>query len=239
MITLAGKTVLITGATGTLGKVLCEALAKAGATLVLAGRNQERLTALYDRIRQVGAEPWILPLDLEKPEEIPYLVRSIAAEIGTLYGLVHLASYVSLPTPLHMRTFLDWGKSLDVHLSGPFVLTSACLSMLSQTKEGVIVFTSATAGHEPHAYWGDFAVTKAAVFAMAKVFAEEWQPHGVGVHVVIPGPIDSAQRMKTHPGETQDERIPLQAAASLYLDLLQKKREDFVIDVAKIWHHDD
>jgi NAD(P)-dependent dehydrogenase (short-subunit alcohol dehydrogenase family) len=234
MIPLAHKTILVTGATGALGQALCQALAQEGAVLVLAGRNQEKLAALYDRLKAIGPEPWILPLDLQKTDEIPYLVRSIATEIGSLYGLVHLASPAYVPTPLHLRTYKDWQASLNVHLSGPFVLTSACLSIMAQAKEGVIVFTSATAGHEPHAFWGDFAISKAGVEAMAKILAEEWQNQGVDVRVVIPGPIDSAQRRKTHPGETQVERIPLKVAASRYVELLQKKRHEFVVDLTKI-----
>ncbi|NIM42904.1 MAG: SDR family NAD(P)-dependent oxidoreductase, partial [Hydrogenophaga sp.] len=100
---LAGRTVLISGATGALGSALALACAQCGATVVLCARDVPALESLYDRIEQTGApEPAIVPVDLGGADDRDY--RTIAEALGkgltVLDGLVHVAGYLGQLSPI-------------------------------------------------------------------------------------------------------------------------------------------
>ena len=100
---LEGRVILITGASGGLGRALCLECARAGATIILSGRSGAKLDALYDEITALGApQPAIAKLDLATATAVEYdhLAKTIADEFGRLDGLVHCAALLGDRTPL-------------------------------------------------------------------------------------------------------------------------------------------
>jgi NAD(P)-dependent dehydrogenase (short-subunit alcohol dehydrogenase family) len=165
------------------------------------------LESVYDEIEaQGGAQPAIFPLDLEKAgdKDFAEMARAIKLELGRLDGILHNAALLFNLTPLDAQTLEQWLALLRVNLIAPAALTRACLPLLKASPDASVIMTSDPHGHVPAAYWGGFAVAKAGIEALAKIQAEEWEllPN-LRINVLIPGPVHTPQRTRTHPGEVK------------------------------------
>ena len=221
---LAGRAILITGAAGGLGRPLARACAAAGATVVLHGQVVRKLEALYDEIVAAGhPEPTILPLDLATASGDDYgtIAAAIRAQLGRLDGIVHTANLLGSLGPLEHQSFDTWLKVLRVNLAAAMALTRATMPLLAAAPDASVVFTLDTRGQAPRAYWGAYAVAKAGLAALATILADEWENRAnLRVNAVVPGPLNSPLRARTHPGEDRTALPDPAALAPLYLYLL-------------------
>jgi NAD(P)-dependent dehydrogenase (short-subunit alcohol dehydrogenase family) len=216
--------ILVTGATGGIGRPLALACARAGATVVIHGRTVRKLEALYDEITGAGhPEPVILPLDLAKAtaEDFATVASALESDLGRLDALVHTAAMLGTLSPLAFQSFDTWLDLLRVNVAAPMGLTRAALPLLSQSGSAQVVFTLDSRGQEPRAYWGGYAVSKAGLVAFARELADEWENEPeLHVNGVVPGPIRSPLRMQTHPAENREALPEPAALMPLYLGLL-------------------
>ena len=130
---LSGRTILVTGASGGFGRALAIDCGRAGASVVLAGRNGAKLDRLYDEIVALGApQPAIVQLDLASATAQDYdrLSDTIDREFGKLDGLVHAAALLGDRTPLEQYDVPTWCRVLHVNLTAPFILTQVLLPNL-------------------------------------------------------------------------------------------------------------
>ena len=117
---------------------------------------------------------------------------------------MHNASLLLSLSPLETQTLEQWLALLRVNLVAPFALTRACLPLLKASSDASVIMTSDTHGHEPAAYWGGFAVAKAGVEVLVKIQAQEWEMFpNLRINCVIPGPVNTPQRARTHPAEVK------------------------------------
>jgi len=221
---LAGRVILVTGAGQGLGRAVALACAAHGATVALLGRRVEKLEAAYDAITESGGpEPAIVPLDLASAgtAELEALAALVRRDLRGLDGIAHCASHFVPLGPLGNQTLEQWMELLRVNLAAPFALTRACLPLLSAAPDGSIVFTGETHGVHPRAYWGGFAVAKSALSTLAAIWADELEHAGKPrMNVLVPGPIDSPQRARSHPAEDRSKLRPPEEAAKAFLHLL-------------------
>jgi len=222
---LKGRVILVTGATRGIGRVAALTFAAYGATMVLHGRDVSALEKVYDEIRDQGhPEPAAIPLDLERAgtHEFDGLAYAIESRLGRLDGLLHNAAHFEKLSALELQTAEEWSRTLQVNLITPFALTQACARLLKASPDASVVFTSETHGHEPPApYWGGYAASKAGLEALMKIQAAEWEKHAnLRANVVIPGPVDSPSRAKTHPGELPATRRTPEKLMPAYLYLI-------------------
>lgn len=203
--TLQGRVILITGAGSGLGREAALTYAAHGATVALLGRNEKKLDTVYDEIIAAGGpEPAIFPFDLAAADENGFerLAGTISYHLKRLDGILHSAAAFFSLTPLQLQTLEQWNTLLKVNLAAPFALTKACLPMLKASPDASIIFTGETHGHQPAAYWGGYAVSKSGLEALTTILSEELeQTPNVRVNTLIPGPVNSPLRRKTHPGE--------------------------------------
>jgi NAD(P)-dependent dehydrogenase (short-subunit alcohol dehydrogenase family) len=221
---LAGRVILVTGAGQGLGRAVAMACARHGATVALLGRRQEKLEATYDAITAAGgAEPALVPLDLETAGGAEYdaLVQLIRRDLKRLDGIAHCASHFVPLGPLANQTLDTWITLLRVNLAAPFAITRACLPLLASAPDGSVVFTGETHGEAPAAYWGGFAVSKAGLSPLVHIWADERsRTPNPRMNVLVPGPIASPQRARSHPGEDPASLRSLEDAARAFLFLL-------------------
>jgi len=238
---LAGRVILITGATGGLGAPLSRACAAQGATVVLHGRIERKLDALYDEIAAAGhPEPVILPLDLAKAGAADFanVESALRAQLGRLDGLVHTAALLGSLGPIEHQSFDSWVSLLRVNVAAPMGLTRALMPMLDAAADASVVFTLDNRGEEPRAFWGGYAVTKAGVATLARELADEWENRAnLRINAVVPGPIRSPLRNQSHPGEDRAALPPPESIVPLYLHLLagQTKAESGALLDAQAW----
>ncbi len=210
---LAGKVIVVTGASQGLGAAVARAYAAAGATVVLVARHQKKMEAVYDEIVAAGdPEPFAVRFDLLAAEEKDFdqLAVTIKEAAGGIDGLVHCASYFYALSPLVFQTVAEWMNQYRINTVAPMALTRALFPALKAAPDASVLFVGESHGETPQAYWGGFGASKAALNYLAQVAAEEWAQYpNLRANVLVPGAIHSPQRMKTHPGESRSERKEL------------------------------
>lgn len=221
---LKDRVILVTGAGQGLGRQAALTYAAHGATVILHGRRTPKLEALYDEIESRGLpQPAIFPLDLEKAGDAEFdgLANAIRDQLGRLDGILHNAAHLYNLSPLELQTGEQWMTTLKVNLVAPFALTKACLPLLKASPDGAVIMTSETHGHQPAAYWGSFAVSKGGIETLVKIWAQEWEiiPH-LRINALVPGPVQSPQRTKTHPGQAKETLPPPESLVPAYLYLI-------------------
>lgn len=222
---LTGRVILITGAGGGLGGAVARAAAAAGADLILCGRDQKRLEAVYDAIvADGGRRPALFPIDFGGAAEADYerLAEGIEADFGRLDGIVHLAAAFAGLKPLASTPIEEWQRTLHATLTAPFMITRACLPLLQTAGDAAVVFAADRHAAGGPAFWGPYAAAKAGLETMANMLAAETggQPR---VHVLDPGPLDTPLRRRAYPGGDPNAAAPETAAAKI-IGLLSSKQ---------------
>ncbi|MGD8478421.1 MAG: SDR family NAD(P)-dependent oxidoreductase [Burkholderiales bacterium] len=221
---LAQRVVLVTGASRGLGRAVALACAKHGANVVLNARNVDLLDSLYDAITAHGLpEPATLPLDLATAgsREFVNAASLIEQQLGRLDGIVHCASHLEKLSPLETQTIEEWQRMIRVNTIAPFAINQACTRLLRQADDASVVLTSEIHASAPAAFWGGYAVSKAGLETLGQIQADEWSSdQHLRINTVIPGPVNSPLRNKTHPGERADTLPSPEMLTPLYLYLL-------------------
>ena len=221
---LAGRVILVTGASGGLGRSVALAFARHGATVLLHGRNTERLERVYDDIEAAGGpEAMILPLDLAGAgdRDFEHLAQAVEAQLKRLDGIVHSAAHFTHLTDLEHERLDEWLRLFRVNVAAAFALTRACTPLLRASPDASVVLTGEIHGARPAAFWGGFAVSKSALFAYNTIQAQEWESNpNLRINLVVPGKVDAPHRQRTHPGESRDARKPIESLVPLYLYLM-------------------
>jgi len=224
---LAGRAILITGATGGLGRALALESARAGASVILSGRNLAKLERVYDEIEAMGApQPAIALLDLAAATAVHYdqLAATIAAEFGKLDGLVHAAGLLGDRTPLEQYDVPGWCRVLHVNLTAPFILTQVLLPNLRKSADASVIFVSSGVVHNPRPFWGAYAVAKTGLESVRGLFAQELDGEpNIRINSVNPGRMRTAMRAAAYPAEDPNT-VPAPASLSgVFLYLLSAK----------------
>jgi NAD(P)-dependent dehydrogenase (short-subunit alcohol dehydrogenase family) len=212
---LAGRVVLVTGATGGLGRSCALACAQAGATVVLLGRRVRALESLYDEIEKGGAPtPAIYPMNLDGAVENDYadLAAALERDCGRLDGIVHAAAHLATLQPFDQQPAREWQTCLKVNVTAPFLVSQACMPLLRAAPDSAIVFVLDDPARVRKAFWGGYGVAKHALMGLVSMVHEETTSLPVRVHGLLPGPMRTGLRRTAYFGE--DTRIhPLPDAA--------------------------
>jgi NAD(P)-dependent dehydrogenase (short-subunit alcohol dehydrogenase family) len=202
---LSDRVILITGAGNGFGRALSIECARAGATVILAGRNQAKLDKICDEIEALGARPPALALlDLEKATAVDYdaLSATIDSEFGRLDGLVHCAGLLGERTPLEHQDVPTWCKVLHVNLTAPFILTQVLLPQLRKSEDASIIFVSSGVVTNQRPFWGAYAVSKTGLESVRAMFAQELESErNIRVNSVNPGRMRTRMRAAAYPAE--------------------------------------
>jgi len=203
---LAGKSILVTGAGDGIGRAAALSYAKHGATVLLLGRTESKLEAVYDEIETSGgAKPGIIALDLACAVEDNYLrlAASLGEELPCLHGILHNAALLGERRPIANAGYDSWSKVMQVNVNAQFLLTRHLLPLLQQAPRASIILTSSGVGRIGKAYWGAYAVSKFATEGFMQVLAEELQnTSNIRVNSLNPRGTNTAMRRTAYPAET-------------------------------------
>ncbi len=187
---LTGRTALITGASRGIGRAAALLLARQGARVVLAARNEELLDEVAAAVRAGGGEAHPMALDLGHHESIPTAVRGLPSEFAAVDILVNNAG-ITADNLLARMTLEQWQRVQDVNLTGAFVLTKALVRGMMRRRHGRIVSVSSVAGVVGNAGQANYAASKAGLIGFSKSLARELLSRGITVNVVAPGFIET------------------------------------------------
>ncbi|MGJ0392859.1 MAG: 3-oxoacyl-[acyl-carrier-protein] reductase [Methylocystis sp.] len=201
MFDLSGKTALVTGASGGIGKDIVRALISAGATVALSGTRREALEALA---AEIGGTTHILPCNLADKEETEKLVPTAEAAMGGVDILVNNAGVTRDMLFMRMKDD-DWDAVLNINLTSAFRLSRAVLRGMMKKRFGRIIGITSVVGVTGNPGQGNYAAAKAGMIGMSKSLAGEVASRGVTVNCVAPGFIESP--MTDALTDQQKERI--------------------------------
>ena len=201
---LHGRLALVTGASRGIGRAVALDLARAGAHVIALARTQGALEELDDEIRQSGAQATLVPCDVKDFDALDRLGGTIHERWGKLDVLVGNAGLLGPITPLGHVDPKQWDDVFAVNVTANWRLIRSLDPLLRASDAGRVVLISSGAGHraELRPYWGPYAISKAALDALARTYAAETATtSSVRVMTVNPGPLRTRMRAAAMPGE--------------------------------------
>ena len=191
MTTFKDKVVLITGASGGMGKAIAQKFAKAGAKIALndISLQEENLKKVKEEIEKLDSEAKYYFADVSKLEEVEKMVQSIQKDFGRLDILVNNAGITQDRTLAKMAKE-EWQKVIDIDLTGVFNCTKAALPLIIQN-QGKIISVSSLVGQRGNFGQTNYAAAKAGIIGFTKALAKEVGRFGVTVNAIAPGFIET------------------------------------------------
>ena len=225
---LNSKVILVTGANKGFGLAISMDLAKAGATVIMLGRDLSSLEYAYDAVVDAGyKEPILYPLDLEgaSPENYQELQDNIIEKFNRLDGLIYNAAILGTQMPIDQYDIKLWYSTLQINLSAPFMLTQFLIPALKKSDDARILFLSSSVGRKARAYWGAYSVSKFGLEGLAMTLSEELEKTKIKVNTINPGKMRTEMRRTAYPAEDVSTLPKPEEKSSVIVYLLSKEAE--------------
>lgn len=217
----AGQLALVTGASRGIGAATAQALAAAGAHVVLTARDSKALEAVEDTIYRGGGSATIAPVDLAEPEGVGRLAAALGQRWQALDILVLNAAYFPPLTPVSQIDSKDFSRTLTLNVLAQQSLLAHCDRLLRGSSDARVVGVTSTVATAPRAYWGAYASSKAALEVLLDCYANEVRAISkIRVAILNPGATRTAMRARAYPGEDPASVKPPEAVAERLISLL-------------------
>ena len=217
----AGKLALVTGASRGIGAATAEALAAAGAHVVLVARTAQALEQVEEKIHQAGGSATIAPMDLADRDNIAKLAEAIGGRWGSLDILVLNAALLGSLSPVEHLDAKELERVFKLNVFANQALIQAFDPMLRRSEKADIVGITSSVGSEPRAFWGGYGASKAALENLLLSYADETEHAGkIRIHVVDPGSTRTRMRQLAFPGEEPSTLKPPETVAAAIVERL-------------------
>jgi len=190
MISLQGKTAIITGGGRGLGRAVALQLAQEGVNIAITGRNEDTLKITAEEIKQLGVKAAYAVFNVESEAEVKAGIDKLVNELGGVDILINNAGVGQFGT-LEAMSSADWEQVMRVNLFGVYYVSMAVYPYLKAKGEGDIVNVSSTAGLKGGANMSAYAASKAAVVSLSQSMMAEWRKHNTRVITLTPSTIAS------------------------------------------------
>src|SRR5947208_2755479 len=218
---LAGKLALVTGASRGIGAATAQALAAAGAHVILVARTTAALEEIEERIHAAGGSSTIAPLDLTEGESIGKLASAVAERWEKLDILVLNAAMLGSLTPVQDIDPKEYSRVVTLNLLANQALIAAFDPLLKQAGRADVVALTSSVGSEPRAFWGAYGSSKAALETLLGAYADETEYTGrIKIHIIDPGATRTRMRALAFPGEEPESVKPPEAVARAIIERL-------------------
>lgn len=188
---LEGRTALITGASQGIGRACALTLARAGARVGLAARNEAKLAAVAGEIRSRGGVAEVFAIDMANEESIKAGAKAALGKLGSVEILVNNAGMTKDTLLLRMKR-ADWDDVIATNLTGTFLLSQAVVGSMLKARRGRIINISSVVGETGQAGQANYAASKAGLIGFTKSMARELASRGITVNAIAPGYIETA-----------------------------------------------
>jgi NAD(P)-dependent dehydrogenase (short-subunit alcohol dehydrogenase family) len=216
---LLDKVALITGASRGIGAAVAERFATEGAHLVLAARTVGGLEEVDDKVRAAGGCATLVPIDLRDFIKIDELAARILDRWGRLDILVGNAAEFGVFSPLGHIDPETWSEVIDLNLTANWRLIRAMDPLLRAAPAGRAIFVTSAVAHGVRPYWGPYAVSKAGLEMLVKIYAGEITKTRVRANLIDPGILRTRLRARAFPGEDPARLPPPESVSDAFLAL--------------------
>jgi NAD(P)-dependent dehydrogenase (short-subunit alcohol dehydrogenase family) len=211
---LAGRIALVTGASRGIGAATAQALARAGAHVVLTARKARDLEAVEEAIDLAGGTATIAPMDLTESDSIGRLAAAIAERWDRLDIMVINAAMLPSLTPVTQIEAKGFSQALTLNVLATQALLAAFDPLLKRSPHGRVIGLTSSVGSQPRAYWGAYGASKAAFEVLLDCYGQEVERISeTRVAIVDPGATRTQMRARAYPGEDPQTVKPPEAVA--------------------------
>jgi NAD(P)-dependent dehydrogenase (short-subunit alcohol dehydrogenase family) len=218
---LEGQVTLVTGASRGIGAATAEALADAGAHVILTARTTADLEAVEQRIHEKGGTATIAPLDLTEAESIGRLASAIAGRWEKLDILILNAAMLGTLAPVQHQDSAEFARLFTLNVSAQQAMLAAFDPLLRRSDKARVIGLTSSVATEPRAFWGGYGASKAAFENLLLSYAEENRAIGrIDVAIVDPGATRTKMRANAYPGEDPQSLKSPEVVAEAILALL-------------------
>jgi len=190
MAELAGRIALVTGASQGIGRACALELAKAGATVALAARNESKLAEVAAEIAVAGGQAAAFALDVANEDSIKNAVKAVLDRFGKIEILVNNAGITRDDLMMRMKR-ADWDDVLSTNLTGTFLLTQVLLRQMMKNRWGRIINIASVVGRTGQEGQVNYAASKAGLIGFTRSLAREVASRSITVNAVAPGYIET------------------------------------------------
>lgn len=219
----AGQIALVTGASRGIGAATAQALAVAGAHVILTGRDTNALEAVEEAIHDAGGSSTIAPVDLSEPDAIARLSVAISNRWDRIDIMVLAAAFFPSLAPVSQMDQKDLNRALTVNVLATQALLTAFAPLLKRSDNARLIGLTSSVAQTPRAYWGAYAASKAAFEVLLESHGQEvTNLSSTRVAIVDPGATRTAMRARAYPGEDPATVKLPEVVADRLVQLLQE-----------------
>lgn len=218
MFDFTGQIVVVTGATGNLGRATVAAFARAGARIVLVGREGVPLEEQFPDLVAAG-EHLFTSVDLTDAHAVEGLAFDVLQQVGRVDVLVNIAGGYRGGAPLHETPLETWDFLLDLNARTVFHTARAFIPHMLRQERGKVVNVAARAALAGARNQGAYSASKSAVMRLTESMAAELKARGINVNCILPGTIDTPQNRRAMPNAAHEKWVAPEALADVILFL--------------------
>ena len=185
---IAGKVVVITGASSGLGAEAARYLVKEGAKVALGARRLDRLEALSQELGRESCT--VFKVDVTEREQVQAFVERAVKSFGRIDVMINNAGVMPL-APLEMLRFDEWNQCIDVNIKGVLWGIAAALVHFKARKSGQFINVSSVAGHKVRSGGAIYSASKYSVRVISEALREEVKPYNIRTTIISPGAVDT------------------------------------------------
>ena len=221
-----GKLALVTGASRGIGAATAEALAAAGAHVILTARTAQALEQVEEKIHEAGGTATIAPMDITDGANISKLAQAVAERWGSLDILVLNAAMLGSLTPVEHIDSKEMERVFKLNLFASQAMIAAFDPLLRRAEKADVIGITSSVGEEPRAFWGAYGASKAAFDTLLGAYADETAHAGrLRVQIIDPGATRTRMRQLAFPGEEPESVKGPEVVASEIVERLQGDSE--------------